>query len=75
MLLRTVGDDDRIFPLDGLVGDGFGQVDGEEDRVHLAAGGIKGSLEEDCGGRGKLHGRDVDGIVMLFIGFGCVSFR
>lgn len=54
--LRTIGDDDGVFPLDGLVGDGLGQVDGEEDRVHLATDRIKGSLEEDCGVRGKLHG-------------------
>jgi len=55
-VLHTVGNDDRVFPLDRLVGNGFGQVDSKEDRVHLPSDRIEGSLEEDYGVGGKLHG-------------------
>lgn len=41
----TVRDDDGVVALNSLVGDGLGQVDGEEDRVHLAAEGVEGRLE------------------------------
>jgi hypothetical protein len=52
---HTVRNDDRVFPLDRLVSNGFGQVDSKEDRVHLPANRIERSLEEDYGVGGKLH--------------------
>jgi hypothetical protein len=52
---HTVRNDDRVFPLDRLVSNGFGQVDSKEDRVHLSANRIEGSLKEDYGIVGKLH--------------------
>lgn len=56
MVALTIGNDDRVFPFDRLIGDGFGQVDGQKDRVHLSTERVEGRLKEDCGGRGKLHG-------------------
>lgn len=44
---HTVCDDDGIIALDGFVGHGAGEVDGEEDRVHLAAERVEGGFEED----------------------------
>jgi len=53
---HTIGNDDRVFPLNRLVGNGFGQIDSKEDRIHLPANRIEGSLKEDYGAGGKLRG-------------------
>ena len=45
-LARTVGDDYGVAALDGLVDDGFGEVDCEQDRVHLAAQWIERSFKQ-----------------------------
>ena len=37
----TVRDNDAVFPIDGFVGHGLGEIDGQEDRVHLPANGIE----------------------------------
>jgi hypothetical protein len=42
---RTVGYDDRVSTLDGFIGDGFGEVNGKEGRVHLATDGVEGRFE------------------------------
>jgi hypothetical protein len=52
----TVGDDDRVFSLNRLVGNSFGQVDSQQDRVHLPTDRVEGSLKQDCSAKGKLHG-------------------
>ena len=44
----TVGDNDAVFSLNGFIGNGFGEIDGEEDRVHLATNWVKWSFKEDC---------------------------
>lgn len=44
---RTVGYNDRISTLNGFVGDGFGEVNGKEGRVHLATDGVEGRFEKD----------------------------
>jgi hypothetical protein len=38
---RTVGYDDRVSTLNGFIGDGFGEVNGKEGRVHLATNGVE----------------------------------
>lgn len=43
---RTVGYDYRVIALNSLICDSFGQVDGEEDRVHLATERIERRLEQ-----------------------------
>lgn len=44
----TISYDDRVVAFNGFVRDGFGQVDGKEDRVHLSAERVEGSFEKDC---------------------------
>jgi hypothetical protein len=51
----TVRNDDRVFPLDRLVSNSFGQVDSQQHRVHLPADRVERSLKEDCSVDGKLH--------------------
>lgn len=46
--MRTIGYDTRVVAFNGLVCDSLGEVDGQEDRVHLAADGIKGRLQQYC---------------------------
>lgn len=46
--VRTVGDYDGVVALNGFVCHGFREVDGEQDRVHLAAERIEGGLEKYC---------------------------
>jgi len=46
--IRTVRDDHGVLSLDRFVRDGCGEIDGEEDRVHLSSDGVEGSFEEDC---------------------------
>lgn len=46
--LRTIGYDDGVLSLNGFVCDSFGEVDCEEDRVHVPAKRIEWSLEENC---------------------------
>lgn len=41
----TVCDYYAIFALNGFVCDGFGQIDGEKDRVHLPPNGIERSFQ------------------------------
>lgn len=45
---RTVGYDDGVAAFNGFIGDGLGQVDGQEGRVHLAADGVEGGFEQHC---------------------------
>lgn len=52
---HTVGDDDGVFPLDRLVGNSLGQVDSQQDRVHLPADRVEGSLKQDWRVKSKLH--------------------
>lgn len=44
----TVCDYHAVFALDGFICNGFGQVDGEKDRVHLAPNGIERSFQQHC---------------------------
>jgi hypothetical protein len=44
---RTVGYDNRVSALNGFIGDGFGEVNGKEGRVHLATDGVEGRFEKD----------------------------
>ena len=44
---RTVGYDDGISTLNGFIGDGFGEVNGKEGRIHLATNRIEGRFEKD----------------------------
>ena len=54
-ILHTIGDDDGVFPLNGFIGNSLGQVDSQQDRVHLPADRVEGSLKQDCSRKGKLH--------------------
>lgn len=45
---RTVCDYHTVFALNGFVCNGFGQVDGEKDRVHLPPNGIERSFQQHC---------------------------
>jgi len=44
---RTVGYDNGVSTLDCFIGDGFGEVNCKEGRVHLATDGIEGRFEKD----------------------------
>ena len=44
---RTVGYDDGVSTLNGFVGDGLGEVNGKEGRIHLATNRIEGRFEKD----------------------------
>ena len=44
----TVRDHYTIFTLYGFIGDSFGEVDCEENGIHLPANWIKGSFKENC---------------------------
>ena len=46
--MRTIGYDARVVAFNGLVCDSLGEIDGQEDRVHLAADGIKGRFQQYC---------------------------
>lgn len=43
--VHTICDDDGVVSLDGLVHDGFREVNGEEDGVHVSSERIEGRLE------------------------------
>ena len=43
---HTVRNNDTILALYSLVGDRFGEIDGEEDGVHLTSDRIEGGLEK-----------------------------
>jgi hypothetical protein len=46
--MRTICDHDGVFAGNGLIGDGFSEVNGKKDGVVLLLRGVKGCLEEDC---------------------------
>ena len=44
----TIRDHDAILPLNGFIGHSLGQIDGEEDGIHLTANGVEWSFKQDC---------------------------
>lgn len=52
----TVGNDDRVFPLDRLISNSLCQVNSQQDRVHLPADRVERCLKQDCRADCKLRG-------------------